>query len=153
MKKAKRKLVGRDPVSQLYRAIIRYVESKGGKIIVIGGIEIQEWPLDPKLNFRVGVRCLGRKPVIEPKEVTDRGRKEGDVTIEQVFVVSTGTLPRKDYCPGCGQSMLYRQTRNAIELFCSNSDCPRWLETFATEFAEPPELTDRGPRRKGREGA
>jgi hypothetical protein len=61
---ARVRINGRDPVSQLYRAVIRYVESKGGAIAVIGNVEIQEWPGDPKFNFRLAVRCTGRKPVI-----------------------------------------------------------------------------------------
>lgn len=52
----------RDPESQLYRAVRRYVESKGGALVVIGGIETQEWPEDGRLKFRVAVRCMGRKP-------------------------------------------------------------------------------------------
>ena len=28
---------GRDPTSQLYRAVIRWIKSKGGSILVIGG--------------------------------------------------------------------------------------------------------------------
>ena len=52
----------RDPESQLYRAVRRYVESKGGSLMVIGGVETQEWPEDGKFKFRVAVRCMGRKP-------------------------------------------------------------------------------------------
>lgn len=52
----------RDPESQLYRAVRRYVESKGGSLLVIGGIETQQWPDDRALMFRVAVRCMGRKP-------------------------------------------------------------------------------------------
>jgi hypothetical protein len=58
---------GHDPVSQLYRAIIRYVKFRGGDIMVIGGIEIQEWPDEFKYNFRVAVRCTGKKPTKEAK--------------------------------------------------------------------------------------
>lgn len=62
-KKSKhRKITGRDPTSQLYRAIIRYVESKGGSITVIGGVQIEQWPGDGELKYVVGVRCMGRKP-------------------------------------------------------------------------------------------
>lgn len=46
----------------LYKAVEAYVVAKGGELVVIGGIEIQEWPEDPKFKFRVAVRCLGRKP-------------------------------------------------------------------------------------------
>ena len=59
------KITGRDPTSQLYRAILRYVKSKGGSIMVIGGVQIEQWPGDGELKYVVGVRCMGRKPVVE----------------------------------------------------------------------------------------
>lgn len=65
MKPKKRKrdvLAGRAPDLQLYRAVRRYVQSKGGSITVIGGIEIQEWPGDGVGKFRVAVKILGRRP-------------------------------------------------------------------------------------------
>jgi hypothetical protein len=56
------KIAGRDPTSQLYRAVLRYVTANGGSIVVIGGIQILEWPDSPSGNFSVVVRCTGRKP-------------------------------------------------------------------------------------------
>jgi hypothetical protein len=62
-RKAKRNpLSGREPWQQLYRAVERYVKSKGGSIVVIGGIQIQEWRGDPKGVYVVAVTVLGRKP-------------------------------------------------------------------------------------------
>lgn len=63
-KKKKRDVLAgkRDPESQLYRAVRRYVESKGGSLVVIGGIETQEWPEDGRFKFRVAVKCMGKKP-------------------------------------------------------------------------------------------
>jgi hypothetical protein len=61
-KKAKDWLAGRTPDLQLYRAVRRYVESLGGSIVVIGGIEVQEWPGEPMGKYRVAVSVLGRKP-------------------------------------------------------------------------------------------
>ena len=49
---------------KLYKAVQQYVENHGGKIVVIGGIEIQQWPEDSKMTFRVAVRCSGKKPVV-----------------------------------------------------------------------------------------
>jgi hypothetical protein len=63
---AKIKITGRDPASQLYRAVVRYVESKGGSIFVIGGVQIQEWPGEFSGNFRLAVKCTGRKPRLTP---------------------------------------------------------------------------------------
>lgn len=34
---------GSDPVSQLYRAVERYVKANGGAVLVVGGIRVQEW--------------------------------------------------------------------------------------------------------------
>lgn len=46
----------------LYNAVQNYVEKHGGKLVVVGGIEIQEWPTDPAFCFRLAVKCLGREP-------------------------------------------------------------------------------------------
>ena len=61
-------ITGRDSTSQLYRAVVRYVESKGGSIAVIGGVRVEEWPEERPLNFVLGIRCTGRKPVYEDKK-------------------------------------------------------------------------------------
>lgn len=47
---------------RLYKAVANYVEKKGGKLVVIGGIQLQEWPGDPAMVFHVSVKCMGRKP-------------------------------------------------------------------------------------------
>lgn len=63
-KKAKRDpLAGdRTPTGQLYRAVRRYIESNGGSILVIGGVQIESWPGEGEFKFVLGVRCMGRKP-------------------------------------------------------------------------------------------
>jgi hypothetical protein len=60
-------LTGRGADLQLYRAVRRYIRERGGEIVVIGGIEIQEWPNDPKGQFRVAVRVGGRKSGAEAR--------------------------------------------------------------------------------------
>ena len=50
------------PIDQLYQAVIKYVESNGGKIVVIGGIAIQHWPETTESSFDVAIKCLGRRP-------------------------------------------------------------------------------------------
>lgn len=64
MKKAKHKPIligGRDPISQLYRAVLRYVEASGGQVIVIGGVQVQEW--QPRSgNYVIGIKCMGKLP-------------------------------------------------------------------------------------------
>jgi hypothetical protein len=63
---------GRDPVSQLYRAVARYVASKGGSVLVTGGIQILRWPGDGVGNFAVGVKCTGKLDTTAFRE----GRKD-----------------------------------------------------------------------------
>lgn len=68
VKKAKRFIVRPqleslpDHEANLYEAIARYIEHGGGKPIVIGGIEVQHWPNDPKEKHRVAVHFLGTPP-------------------------------------------------------------------------------------------
>jgi len=66
MAKKKRSAVsmvtGRKPIDALYRGVIRYVEEKGGKLVVIGGVQIQQWPGEAKGCFSVAVKCMGKKP-------------------------------------------------------------------------------------------
>ena len=62
-------------IDDLYSAVNAYVKSIGGSIIVIGGIEIQEWPLESEFKFRVAVHCLGRKPT---KFLTDKNNEVED---------------------------------------------------------------------------
>ena len=56
------RIEGNDAISRLYRAVLRYVESKGGKLLVIGGIQVQRWPEDGEYNFRIAVKCTGSMP-------------------------------------------------------------------------------------------
>jgi len=52
------------PTSALYKAVENYVKSKGGNLVVIGGIQIQQWPGDGEYKFTVGIQCVGHKPKI-----------------------------------------------------------------------------------------
>ena len=77
MKSAKRKSVisiirGKDPISTLYRAVARYVESNGGRLVVIGGIQIQRWPSEEEFSFSVAVKCIG---FIDEKEIVMKPMK------------------------------------------------------------------------------
>ena len=51
-----------DDTDRLYFALQEYVKNRGGNLVVVGGIEVQEWPNDPKLCFRIAIRCTGKKP-------------------------------------------------------------------------------------------
>lgn len=59
MKKTRKPI---DPTNALYAAINAYVKSKGGSIVVIGGIQIQQWPDDLKFNYTVAIKCTGQLP-------------------------------------------------------------------------------------------
>jgi len=58
----KAKVVAERHVIRLHKAVANYVEQAGGKVVVSGGIEIQTWPNDRKYQFRVAIKCTGRKP-------------------------------------------------------------------------------------------
>lgn len=65
-KKKRDPLAGdRTPTGQLYRAVRRYVEAKGGSILVIGGVQVEQWPGEGEFKFVLGVRCMGRRPSSE----------------------------------------------------------------------------------------
>lgn len=55
-------------VDALYKAVQDFVEQGGGKVFVVGGIEVQEWPGDHEFCFRVAVKCTGRKPALPAAE-------------------------------------------------------------------------------------
>lgn len=48
-------------VSRLYEAVEDYVRENNGKVIVVGGIQIQQFD-DKKFNFYVAVKCTGELP-------------------------------------------------------------------------------------------
>lgn len=52
----------KDAQDILIDAAAKYIQSKGGKVVVIGGIEIQRWPDDPEFNFRLAIHCTGKAP-------------------------------------------------------------------------------------------
>ena len=56
-----------DATDKFYRAAANYVESIGGKAVVIGGTQIIQWPTDASGNFTLGIRIMGRRPTKEPE--------------------------------------------------------------------------------------
>lgn len=63
-----------DLVDDLYQVVRRYVENNGGVVLVVGGIQIVEWPSDNAGVFHVSVKCTGRKPDFarEPQPATSK---------------------------------------------------------------------------------
>lgn len=59
----------RDPATSLLRAVRRFVMWKGGTVLVIGGIQVQEWPGEGKFKYRIAVQCMGKRPAKELERV------------------------------------------------------------------------------------
>lgn len=65
----KKKAPMRSPAIDLLNAVGAWVKSRGGEVLVAGGVQIQRWPQDPDHTFLVAVRCTGRAPVPDaPKD-------------------------------------------------------------------------------------
>jgi len=56
-----------DPVHNVLAAVQRWVNYRGGDIVVIGGVSVITFPGEPEGAFWVAVKCLGRKPKKEAK--------------------------------------------------------------------------------------
>jgi hypothetical protein len=63
--KGRKKRPRKDVLDDLYLSVQQYIEHYGGKVVVIGDIEIQEWIKDGKYVFRLAIKCLGKKPVFK----------------------------------------------------------------------------------------
>lgn len=65
----KRKRLGRpvfigqnDERDDLLEAARKYIEVNGGKPLVIGPIELQQWPEDNKHVYRLAIKFTGKPP-------------------------------------------------------------------------------------------
>lgn len=58
-----------DKLDALYGAAQEYIESIGGKVIVIGGTKIQTWPGSSKHKFTLAIEVSGKIPP-KPKPPT-----------------------------------------------------------------------------------
>lgn len=73
-KKRRDPLAGkRDPVSQLYRAVRRYVEHHNGNIIMIGGLGLMDLSAEDRMRgkYNLVVKCLGKRPTFSAGAPTD----------------------------------------------------------------------------------
>jgi hypothetical protein len=67
--KAKRfPMLGRSVHDRLYRAVVNYVEAHGGMLVVVGGVEVQQWMPDRPSSFKIAVSCAGRAPTYKAKD-------------------------------------------------------------------------------------
>lgn len=64
----------KDPADKLLRAVAEYIESIGGKAIVIGGIGIQQWPEDRAMTYRLTIKFTGKNLGPSPAPVAGRSR-------------------------------------------------------------------------------
>ena len=58
-------LMKKNGVAALYNAVQQYVKANGGSVVAIGGVEVQHWPGEPEYNFRLAIRCTGKRPVLK----------------------------------------------------------------------------------------
>lgn len=72
----KPKRIKKDATDRLYRAVAAYLKSKGGMAIVVGGIQIIEWPSDQKYHFTVGIKVTGHKPKFPAEGAGDSPRRK-----------------------------------------------------------------------------
>lgn len=61
-KKIKTVDVSPDVVERLYFAVQDYVCSRGGNVLVAGGVQVIQWPYQPDTQFSIVVKCTGKKP-------------------------------------------------------------------------------------------
>ncbi len=69
--KAKKKATAKkrlDATDRLYRAACAYIKSKGGTSIVVGGIQVIQWPTDSKYNYTLGIKITGKLPDFATEE-------------------------------------------------------------------------------------
>lgn len=52
----------KDSLDKLYDSVVEYIEQKGGKVVVIGGVEIARYPGDLEHNFLLSIRVTGKAP-------------------------------------------------------------------------------------------
>lgn len=57
-----------DPAHNVIAAVSRWIRANGGTDIVIGGIEVQQWPGESEFNYRVAVRVTGKAPEKKPRD-------------------------------------------------------------------------------------
>lgn len=58
-----------DPAENLLKAVGDWARSRGGSVLVAGGVQVQKWPADPEFTFYVAVRCTGRAPEVKTEGV------------------------------------------------------------------------------------
>lgn len=49
---------------KLYKVVQEYIEGRGGKVLVIGGVQILQYPSDPKYKYSISIQFIGRKPSV-----------------------------------------------------------------------------------------
>jgi len=97
-------------VDRLYKAVQNYVEKGGGKLVVIGGISVQEWPTDNPMVFHIAVKCCGRKPTfVGPNDQALRLR--GTTEDNKVSEPSDNLNAPAENCASSSQQRVVQPTR------------------------------------------
>jgi len=52
-------------INNLYKAAAKYVELRGGSILVAGGVQVIKFPESLKYNWTLSIPCTGNLPVVE----------------------------------------------------------------------------------------
>lgn len=66
VKPVKRKSPFEAATVRLLKAVQSYVAVHNGRVLVAGGIEIQQWPEDRASKFKVAIDCVGKRPAFPP---------------------------------------------------------------------------------------
>ena len=53
---------GDKTINKLYEAVVAYIEKRGGKVMVIGGVAKMKEPTDLKFNYSLVIRITGKEP-------------------------------------------------------------------------------------------
>ena len=57
-----------DDTDKLYLTVQEYIENRGGKVLVIGGVQIVQYPSNAKHKYSIAIKFLGRKPSLIKEE-------------------------------------------------------------------------------------
>ena len=55
-----------DPTHNVLAAVSRWIRAHNGTDVVIGGVEVIQFPGDAAFNYRVAVKVTGKLPVKKP---------------------------------------------------------------------------------------
>lgn len=107
----KKKAPMRSPNIDLLNAVGAFVRSKGGEVMVAGGISTMKFPDDPEYTFHIAVRCTGRAPVPqlpEAEQIRQKAMpsKPPEAKPRCYCIIPNPTRGRWKRCKSCGGRVL-----------------------------------------------